>query len=440
MKKKHHELYICVLLNALSALASLLLPAYISQCLLYGIVFCFVYILIAAYRKKEYLKCRIAGAAVIIASALMYILIPSVTALYCFRTACMILYIWETYALLKDTSDVWKKTFLDDKMTYLFRMVVALVLLITGCMFTLYELYPERFLMHMTAADYEADRPEKYAGKYDVQYGISYESVYPEGSFDLIMPEGEPSGTVIWLHGGGHMRQDKYTGMNRTLITNMLEEGYAAVMMDYSVTTCFPSMNIQLEELVSFLREKGSEYSLNTSKFILAGTGCGADTVMQYALCVCEPAYADKNHLTASLSPEDIVCLYLCSALYCPEKGAETDLILSDYTAAEQLRNYYGVIDLQSSAKLKDLNVLPYIHDGFVPVFFSEGNAGTYTEQAHIFEDVLEDTDVIYEAHIFDSVSDKRELVYMSFDCTNNHFTAAVNGAFITFLRDIQGH
>ena len=438
MKKKYHELYTCSLISAFCAFMSLLLPAHIRTCLLFAALSYAAYIFFGIYRKKDHRKYRFTAAAAVILCGLLYIVMPSVISLYAFRILCMIIYLFETYEVLKDTADVWKKTFLDDKITYLFRIVLACALLSGSCMFTLYEVCPQRFLVHMEPAVSPQEHSDRYAGRYAVTYGIDYQSTYPEGTFDLVLPETEPCGTVIWLHGGGHMQQDKYTGLNRTLITNMLEEGYAAVLMDYTVSSGFPSMNVQLEELVSFLRENSSVYGIDASHLILAGTGCGADTVLQYVLCACEPEYAEKNGLHASVSPSDIVCVYLCSAMYRPQYGAGTDLILSDYTAAEQIRNYYGVTDLQSSSKLRDLDVLPYIRDGFPPVFFSEGNTGTYTAQAHMFEDALKHTDVIYEAHIFDTVRDKRELVYMSFDCQNSHFASAVNGAFLAFLRDIQ--
>ncbi|MCR5796121.1 MAG: alpha/beta hydrolase [Solobacterium sp.] len=438
MKKIPRELYICALTGATCAFLSLLLPAHIRACLFCAMLCFAAYIIFAVYRKKEYLRYRIAAAAAVMVCALLYILFPSVLSLYAFRITATAVYITETYALLKDTADVWKKTFLDDKMTYLFRIVLACALLFAGCMLAVWEVYPQKFLAHMETMPFEEGHNDRYAGRYPVQYGIPYQSTYPEGTFDLILPEGETAGTVIWVHGGGHMPQDKYTGLNRTLITNMLEEGYAAVLTDYTAAAVYPSMNVQLEELISFLRENSSSLGINASHFILAGTDCGADTVLQYVMSACVPAYAEKNGLSASLAPSDIICVYLCSAMYRPQYGAGTDLILSDYTAAAQLRRYYEVIDLQSSSRLKDLDVIPYVCGSLPPVFFSEGNTGTYTVQAHAFEDALKQTDVIYEAHIFDSVRDKRELVYMSFDCQNNHFASAVNGAFLAFLRDIQ--
>ena len=281
------------------------------------------------------------------------------------------------------------------------RIVKCIVFTLVFIFLAVIDIYPDLLFRGQTGFNkttYPAPEELNWEG-YALRTNLQYGDTYPNSIFDLMTCDA-PKGTVIWIHGGNYLNGDKG------------EEDYSRHLM-----------------LVCLEYEK--EYGINTKKIILAGSGSGADIAVQYAAASGDPAYID------GIKGNEIAGLYLASALYSPQYGADTGLILSDYITYHQLREYYGKTDLSVNQTARTADVMPHITPAFPPALLSDGNTGTYGKQARRFAQVLEENGVPHEALIFDSANDNKDLLERGFDTVYSREAAALHGKMISFLRSL---
>lgn len=350
----------------------------------------------------------------------------------------------EMFMYFRKSSWIWKKTYPSLRIQYVMRVLQLLLFWSLWGMLAVSECRPEAFVRRMTEirenrsvypVPSQEDSPEGILYR-DIAYG----ETYPESICDIrIRTDEQPYGTVIWIHGGDCINGDKNEdNASQKLYANCLYEGYAAVAMNYvsAPEYTFPVPLKQLDALLCFLQENNA-YGLNTERIVLAGTGSGADIAVQYLTAAKNPEYADNIGFAPSADSSRIAGAYLLSALYTPQKGAETDLILTDYTAYQQLRLYYGTDDL-NDPRIKKADVLPYITEDFPLLLVGDGNTGTYHRQAHRMEEKAESLGVLYVSCIYDDPGDDRELLYRSFDTGYTSYANAVRSRFLDLLEELK--
>jgi len=93
---------------------------------------------------------------------------------------------------------------------------------------------------------------------------------------------------IIWVHGGGWMRNDKYADMSymSNTIRSIVEQGYALASIDYrhSTAAIFPDQIQDCNQAVEFLYNNASKYKLDKSRFVLFGFSAGGHLASLLAL------------------------------------------------------------------------------------------------------------------------------------------------------------
>ena len=155
---------------------------------------------------------------------------------------------------------------------------------------------------------------------------ISYESAYPNGFFDLWIPDDQAKNrpTAVYIHGGGFLFGDKAQGdplaKDVPTISAFLREiashGYNVVSMNYALAPeyRFPVALIQLNELISYLKIHGNELGLNTEAFIIGGGSAGADISAIYGLLLTDEFYASQLGICPVLKREELKAVVIDEA------------------------------------------------------------------------------------------------------------------------------
>jgi len=96
---------------------------------------------------------------------------------------------------------------------------------------------------------------------------------------------------ILWVHGGGFVAGDKIELSNYCKI--LASKGFIVASADYSIApgAHYPIPVSQINTAIAFLVRNESEFTIDTSKIILAGDSGGAHIVAQLA-----NIYTNKNY------------------------------------------------------------------------------------------------------------------------------------------------
>lgn len=90
---------------------------------------------------------------------------------------------------------------------------------------------------------------------------------------DLHLPDGEPSGLIIWVHGGAWR-----SGTREEIdIAGMTGRRWAIASVDYRLSTeaRFPAQIHDIKAAIRFLRANADRFGCPTSPFVIAGSSAG---------------------------------------------------------------------------------------------------------------------------------------------------------------------
>ena len=442
MKKKTNWIHIIACFIFYVSIITEYLVAYQKQCSMICMLLVALYLLfVLNVKEKRYKKYRLLIGVVSLLCSFLYFLKEQFILQILFTCFCFLLGIGERIIKYKDTKEVWKRPFLDEKIKYAVSVLLSVFGTVVFSLLMYYDFCPNKFVEQFAEKEenrftYPSSEILEYDASTTIQTNLVYDEAYPNSVFDLIYdPKHCEEGVFIWIHGGnyltGHKEDDN---QSRNLMKNAVKEGFQVVSMDYAYMTDyrFPVPIVQLDALFRYLLDHQEELHLNMENICLCGTGSGADIALNYTAAVTNKDYADLLGLHPCL--DDIQAVVLVSALYDPSKAKETGLILTDYIACQQYRMYYNTLDLS----FMPYKVLDYINSSFPPCIIADGNTGTYVKQAHTMDERLDQLDVYHESLLYDDASSQKELVQKSFDLQRSHFTSAVHGRLIDLLRMIK--
>lgn len=226
---------------------------------------------------------------------------------------------------------------------------------------------------------------------------ICYDREYPNGFLDIYYssePCAKTLPTLIVIHGGGYIWGDKMSGdpnageldMGDTLLMKAAEAGYNVVSLNYCLAPeyLYPSSITQLNSALSYLKEHASELDLNMDKIFLNGGSAGGNLAGVLANLQTNPDYAERMHITPALD-KDVICGVLFeSALFDNSQYGVTHDIGMDYLFYQLGRVYLRINDLKhdTTGKVAASSVIDNVSQNFPPSVISDGNSGTFYEQA----------------------------------------------------------
>ncbi|WP_418968491.1 alpha/beta hydrolase [Alloscardovia omnicolens] len=231
---------------------------------------------------------------------------------------------------------------------------------------------------------------EKYLYWPDVNYG----SKYPNGYLDIYtQPDARENrhATLFYVHGGGYTWGDKIEGdpnakgaETQWFFEAFLNAGYNVVSMNYAFAPeyHYPIPIIQMHEAIGYLKEHAGEHGLDMHQVILCGSSAGGQLVGQFAALQTNSDYADEMGIVPVLQSAELKAILLNSALLDNERFGKTDNAVVSWLFAKCGRAYFNCEQLPGNEQVKQSNVITHATDEFPPAFISDGNFGTFTDQA----------------------------------------------------------
>lgn len=225
---------------------------------------------------------------------------------------------------------------------------------------------------------------------------IQYDTVYPNGFLDVYytaVPKSDNPPTLLFIHGGGYANGDKSSGdpnagdvdYRDSLAYRALNEGYNVVQFNYCLMTehIFPDAIIQLNSGLKYLKDNAECLNLNMDAVFLSGGSAGGNLAGVMANLQTNQEYADEMGITPALNPEDIKGVVFISALLDNSQYGVTHNVAIDYMFYWAGRVYLNTNELVYDKEASRLsNVIDNVSENYPPSLISDGNSGSFFDQA----------------------------------------------------------
>ena len=225
---------------------------------------------------------------------------------------------------------------------------------------------------------------------------IPYDTVYPNGFLDVYYtaaPRSENPPTLLFIHGGGYANGDKRSGdpnadevdYRDSLAYCALNEGYNVVQFNYCLMTehIFPEAIIQLNSGLKYLKGHAAELGLNMDAVFLSGGSAGGNLAGVLANLQTNPEYAAEMGITPALDSDDIRGVIFISALLDNSQYGVTHNVVIDYMfywAGRVCLNTNDIVYDKEASHLS--NVIDNVSADYPPALISDGNSGSFFDQA----------------------------------------------------------
>ncbi|MCP2040762.1 acetyl esterase/lipase [Neisseria sp. HSC-16F19] len=215
----------------------------------------------------------------------------------------------------------------------------------------------------------------------DIQYGSDYKRSF----LDLYLSGKENAPTLFYTHGSGWAAGDKtMPSPGREFMFKLfLEKGYNVVAITYGMTpeNRYPSQLHQFAQSVEFLLNHGKKYGISMDKIVFSGASAGGNLAAQYINTQLNPEYAQKVGVKVVLSKENFQATIFYGALF---EGSQinsgnnfNDLVFDSVTMS--YLGEAGHPNYEENSPLKNATA------DFPPTFISDGNHGSFANQAELF-------------------------------------------------------
>ena len=222
---------------------------------------------------------------------------------------------------------------------------------------------------------------------------ISYGTEYPNSFLDIYQCGPEENGkrpVFIYCHGGGYTWGDKVEGdpnakeQSFAVFQSYLDAGYQVVSVNYALAPeyAYPVPLLQLNQCVNWLLTHCAEYHLDMDCVIFGGGSAGAHLAGQYVNLVTNETYAKQMKITPQLKAAQILAFVSSSGLLDCARFDRTDSAVFNFILRRCSRAYFGTKDFRKCEAVVESNVISHMTKNFPPCFLSDGNTGTFTDQA----------------------------------------------------------
>ncbi|KQZ86096.1 hypothetical protein ASD56_07495 [Microbacterium sp. Root166] len=195
--------------------------------------------------------------------------------------------------------------------------------------------------------------------------------------------------TFIYVHGGGFVLGDKISpdpaaqgdGGFGVVRDPIIDAGYNLVSIDYALAPEFkyPVPVIQLSQAIAFLQDHASDYGLNMDQVVIGGASAGGQIVGQFALIESDPIYSERVGIEPVMNG-NLKAVVLDSAVIDTSRAGKTQTrkMVTNLLFGLARRAYLG----RSARFLREADILGNVTSNYPPTFISDGNTGTFPDQA----------------------------------------------------------
>ena len=233
---------------------------------------------------------------------------------------------------------------------------------------------------------------------------IPYPSRLPNSFLDLYTHGKQTEKPLlIYIHGGGCAWGDKAWKDEQDFKYWLITAGYDMVSFNYALSPeyGYPTPVFQLNEALSYIPVLGEQYMLNTKRIVFVGSSAGSQLCGQLINLSVNPDYAEEMNFEPALSKDQIAGALLGSPLLDSERFDRTGVKLIDWLFHACGSCYFGIETLQGDARVKESSVMNHITCNFPPTFLTDGNWGSFTDQAVDFKNCLDELGVHAELNLY---------------------------------------
>lgn len=240
----------------------------------------------------------------------------------------------------------------------------------------------------------------------ETKKNMAYDSNYSNSYYDIYLPKGNKSPSIIvFFHGGGFISGDKK--MAEYLGPTLAANGYAVLAVNYELApqSTLDQQLSQVTEFVNDIPNIAKTFNLNSDTIFLSGSSAGAYLAAQLCTVKYNADYQKlfKQAIDKEINIKGLVLYSSPFQLSFAQKQRsdnmlvnlgifETGWALTDerfWRSDPQLRKKY---DLDN-----------YVTSQFPPVFLTDGNTKTFTDQAIEYKKRLEEENVTVTSLFFDN-------------------------------------
>lgn len=282
-------------------------------------------------------------------------------------------------------------------------ILLAIVLLAVISFLLLPKFSPDtfcRFFRSMQKSP-EADSSARQDGV-TVLKDIPYESRYPNNQLDLYLAS-ENRGTIFHIHGGGYVIGDKESADAAPYLEQWLAEGFNVVRINYALAPeyRYPTAIQQVFESWCYFVNTADQYSIDPAKTVLMGNSAGAQLAGQLGLILTDPAYAEQMGIAGEEIPNVRPLAFVStSGLLDMPRFGKTDSAVMNFIFEPMAVSTFDNKQYAASKEAKQASILQNVSENFLPTFLSDGNAGTFTDQAREMEAALQQKGILFDSRI----------------------------------------
>lgn len=252
-------------------------------------------------------------------------------------------------------------------------------------------------------------KPDNYSNiesRVTVNKNIPYTNKYKNNKLDIYSPK-EFTGklpVVLFIHGGGFFKGDKE--MAKYFGPTISNSHYSFISINYDLapdTTLFNQVQ-QINEAIKFIKKNENNYCLDTSSINLSGSSAGGFLALQLL-----SAYYNKNYAKElQIMPVENIkfnSLLLYSSVYNLSEFQKLNVnTLTNYILSKIGWGLTGEKNWKNDRDLGEkLNLNNYVNSNFPPIFITDGNNKTFTDQAEYYTNILLQKQVPAKTLFFDS-------------------------------------
>jgi len=242
---------------------------------------------------------------------------------------------------------------------------------------------------------------------------ITYDHEYPNSFLDIYSQPntGKTSRpTLIYIHGGGYMsgtKSDVYPhhdkGSEGWHVKTYMKAGFNVVSIGYALAHQFtyPTPIIQIGQAVKFMLKNANVYGLDMSRIVFCGLSAGGQLAGQFINIQVNEVYANEMGIEPILDKNCIKAVIFQSSLLDPERLDDTDSPDNNSVFGMCGRAYFVCNELKGSHKAKQSSVITYVAKGFPPSFISDGNSGSFFDQAKDMAEKLNELNIPYQLNTY---------------------------------------
>ncbi len=265
---------------------------------------------------------------------------------------------------------------------------VLSILLLLVCAFPVaLDINPDLFFRYGMQGDVMSHEPQTAETMREdgvkVYTDAVYPSEYPNNTMNVFLAP-ENRGTMFYIHGGGFVIGDKDWEKQNAYLEKWIENGYNLVSIDYALA---PQCRIEAQirqcgEALSYFVANAAAYGVDPGRIVLLGDSAGGCLSGLLTAANASPECAAALGIEPLPGGTKIRGWISISGLLDVDRTGKTNDDLKSW--GFQLMVISGLYSPRyvGSPLAEKASVLTWLSADFPPCYISDGNSGTFTDQA----------------------------------------------------------